>query len=116
MNEHEATSDSKLVPHPLGELAAPQIWQNRILGDMVEAALVLGRQGAAVRPARFRIGDYTWCDPDYRQILMWAEALKMQPITVIEKLTASKESKEVATRFQDGRMVSVSWDLDELPL
>jgi len=47
---------------------------------------------------------------------MWAEALKMQPITVIEKLTASKESKEVATRFQDGRMVSVSWDLDELPL
>ena len=116
MNKHEAKGDFSLIPRPSHELTAPLIGRSRILGEMVEETLAFGREEAFAKAARFKIGDYSWCDPDYRQILLWAEALKMDSLLVIEKLVAGKDPHGVATQFQDGRMLSLSWNLAELPL
>ena len=85
-----------------------------VVGD--ESRTVHAGHGQSVETAKFRIGDYEWCEPDYRQILLWAAALKMEPAMLIEKLVAGKDSGQVATRFQDGRMLSLSWNLAELPI
>ena len=66
----------------------------RILAGMVEEMLALGKEGAVLQTAEFKICDYTWCEPDYRQILLWAEALKIEPATVIKKLIAGENSQE----------------------
>ncbi len=108
----EPNQDRSLIPSPSHELTAQTISQNRILGDMVEHTLALGRQEAVAQTARFRIGDYAWCEPDYRQILLWAETLKMEPLMVIGKLLADERSSKTA----DGLMRSLLWDLVELPL
>ncbi len=106
-----------LIPRPSHEVAVRVPARSRILGEMVEEMLALGRaEPIPQTTARFRIGDYTWCQPDYRQILLWAEALKVEPARLIEKLIAGEESEEVATRFHDGRILSLSWNLNELPL
>ena len=112
----ESNQDRSLIPIPSHELTVPSIGGNRILGEMVGETLALGRAEAIAQTTRFKIGEYSWREPDYRQILLWAEALKMEPLTVIEKLVAGEESEEVATRFHDGCMLSLSWNLDELPL
>lgn len=109
----EPNQDRSLVPRPSHELTAPRIGQNRILGEMVEQTLALGREEAVAQTARFWIGEYAWCEPDYGQILLWAEALKIKPITVIEKLIATGER---SSKIADGRMLSLCWDLVELPL
>ena len=124
----EPNQERSLIPRPSHELSASR---NRILAGMVEETLVLGREEAVAQTARFRIGDYVWCEPDYRQLLLWAEALKMEPVTVIEKLLAGKgsdagrigsrwhqmlSSEEITTKFQGGRMLSLSWNASELPL
>lgn len=113
MNKHEATRDFSLIPRPSHELTAPLIGRNRILGEMVEETLALGREEAVTQTARFRIGEYAWCEPDYRQILLWAEALRIEPIAVIEKLVAADVW---SSKIADGRMLSLRWDLVELPL
>ena len=41
----------------------------------------------------FRIGDHIWCESDYRQIMLWADALKMEPSRMIEVLLAGEESQ-----------------------
>lgn len=70
-------------------------------------------------PRKTHIGDYEWCEPDYRQILMWAEALHLQPETVIERLLTEPETKwnhQVYTRFENGRIVALHWNLELLRL
>jgi hypothetical protein len=89
---------------------------------MVGETLALTRQEqAAIQSPMRKIGGYEWREPDYRQILLWAEALQMDPATVIDKLVAGEESsaytsEEVMTHFDGGRMVSLSWNWSELPL
>ena len=66
------------------------------------------------------IGYYEFRDPDYRQILLWAGALKLDPVVVIERLESSVvfDRKGVKLEFavQDGAIVSLTWDFDLLPL
>lgn len=69
--------------------------------------------------SRFRIGEYEWREPDYRQILMWAEALHLEPEKVIERLLTEPGTKwnhEVCTRFENGQIVTLHWHLDLLRL
>ena len=61
-----------------------------ILTRMVSDALAVARsQDKALTVARFRIGDFKFRDPDYRQILLWAKALKLKPETVVRRLKGS---------------------------
>ena len=65
---------------------------------MVDNSLAFARQ-----ETRFKIGEYEWREPDYQQIQLWAEALKMEPATVIELLIAGEASREYVRdgfRFQ----------------
>jgi len=102
----EPNQERSLISRSSHELAALQSGQHRILDEMVEETLALGRKEAVAQTPQFRIGDYHWCEPDYRQILVWAEALKMKPLTVIEKLIAGEESDEVRIRWGRDRVLS----------
>ncbi len=87
---------------------------------MVDEVLTLGRGEAEARIPLFSIGDYTWCEPDYRQILLWANQLKMEPLDLLNTLLADKppkwERRAVLTKFENGRILSLRWDLDKLPI
>jgi hypothetical protein len=76
-----------LVPRPPSgvEKAAPGV--KRILSGIVADTLALAsREQRAPEPKRFRIGEYEWCEPDYRQILIWAEETGLKPEEVILRL------------------------------
>ena len=46
-------------------------------------------------PLRFRIGDYDWCEPDYRQILILAEETGLKPDEVIARLLDQQSLREL---------------------
>ncbi len=112
----ETNQDHSLIPQEGRELTTTA-GRNRILGEMVEQTLALGREEVVAQTPKFKIGDYIWCEPDYRQILLWADALKIEPAKLIEKLiTGEKNWLLGGTVFHDGRIQSLSWNLAELPL
>ena len=108
--------DRSIIPIPSQELTGPQIVGNRILGQMVDEVLALGRAEADVEIPRFKIGEYVWCEAEYRQILFWAEALSDTPSSIIERLIAGKKSGNAPTHFQEGRIFSLAWGADWLPI
>ncbi|MEZ5555253.1 leucine-rich repeat domain-containing protein [Haliea sp.] len=71
-----------------------------------------------VSQARFKLGDYEFREPDYQQILRWAEALGMAPEALLNVLEDSKcrEATPEEQRFvvKDGAITSLVWDLDRL--
>ena len=100
----------------------------RIVEGMVGDALELARETPApLAERRFRIGDYDWCEPDYRQILRWATALELPPEEVLVRLffdESVRESEYVAglfakcrqSDFVDGKLKKIRWSFDRLPL
>lgn len=113
--------DRSIIPLPSQEIAGPQIGGSRILRQMVDEVLALGRVDADVEIPRFRIGEYTWCEPDYRQILLWAEQLKMEPVDFLKALVAVNAvnliwSDGITTKFEGGRIRSLRWDFGKLPI
>lgn len=76
-----------LIPLPSGGLANIGSSPKSILAGMVSDALALVR--AREKPLagkRFCIGEYEFRDPDYRQILIWAKALEVEPEDFISRL------------------------------
>ena len=122
----EQDNSHSLIPRPDVSLANTAAGPKRILSAMVGDALALGREEAVAQSARFRIGDYIWCEPDYRQILLWAETLKMEPLTVIEHLLddgtflgirgPAYSPEHTLARFKDGRIETLHLDRRLLPL
>jgi len=127
MNENEkyalVTSPSRAI-----EKIAPGV--KRILSSMVADTLAAAKRGQSVlAEARFRIGDYEWREPDYCQILLWAKAMVMEPLEVIQQLVAINEQwkrrseeedeideYELGPIFDDGAIKTIYWDFDLLPL
>ena len=105
--------ERSIISRPESQLSVSG--RSSIVARMVEETLAIGRTEAIAQTPRFKIGKYEWREPDYRQILLWAEELKMEPITVIEKLDTGA-GVFGKTAFQDGRMLSLCWDLDLLHL
>jgi hypothetical protein len=64
---------------------------------MVSDALALARSQAE---ATFQIGGYEFRSPDYRQILLWAEALKIAPTTVVQRLEGASLKLDQAKEGQ----------------
>ena len=74
----EDNSRKSLIPRPSDELEKVRPGPRDILTRMVSDALVLAKsQETALVDARFKLGGYEFRDPDYRQILLWAKALKL---------------------------------------
>ena len=70
--------------------------------------------------ARTRIGSYDFRDPDYRQVLLWADALGLEPAEIIHRLETSTyewmKSGVHKFRVEGGSIISLVWDFDRLPL
>lgn len=102
MNEKDSFA---LVPRPSSAVEKAQPVAKRVLVGMVGDTLALATKQQAAPPAtKFRIGDYEWCEPDYRQILRWAEETGKSPEYVIQRLIDLKSS------FEGGRLIQVCWD------
>ena len=84
---------------------------------MVSDTLALAtREQRSLAPTKFRIGDYEWCEPDYRQILIWAEETGLKPEEVIIRLLDQQgfvNFKEPL--FADGKLLKVNLDLRLFP-
>jgi hypothetical protein len=118
----EDDKKNQLVRRPGSELGTPGRRTNRVMEGMTRDILARAKaQGLSA--ARFRIGDYLLREPDYRQIMRWAEAGGMRPEEVLERLAGSvvelprSEPGIEPIRFsmEDGAMLSVAWDFERFP-
>ena len=102
---------------PSGALEKVGHGPKQILSGMVSDALVLARTQTEPALVLHRIGDYEFRDPDYRQILTWAESLGLGPEEVIGRLAESKASEpDTLFRVHAGRILSFVWDFRLLPI
>jgi hypothetical protein len=100
-----------LTPRPPSAVETARAGAKRIQSAIVADTLALAKkQQSTPAAAKFRIGQYEWCEPDYRQILIWAEALKLEPEEVIQGLLKGK------THVEKGRLLKIGWDFELLPL
>jgi len=118
-----------LVPQPSGSLVAAGPSGERIVAEMMSGALALSRVEAKADAAlvpRFKIGEHVFCEPDYRQIMLWAASLEMEPETVIERLMKVPRYSDPwsyepwqkcdSTKVVNGRLVQLAWDMESLPI
>jgi Leucine-rich repeat (LRR) protein len=87
-------NDFALVRKPASAVEKVAPGAKRILSGMVTDTLAL---------TRFRLGEYEWCEPDYRQILLWADETKKSPTEIIKRLIECKST------IQDGRFIEIHW-------
>ena len=116
-----------LIPLPSGGLENIGSGPKSILSGMVSDALALVRvREKSLAAARFRIGEYEFRDPDYRQILIWAKALGIEPEDFINRLqddcfTESEKylwlgNFEAGLEVEDGSILSLLWDFKDFPI
>lgn len=111
-----------LVPVPPGSLTQTTGGPQGVLARMSSDVLAIARgKDRELEQARFRIGEYEFRGPDYRQILRWAEALNLRPEQVLATLEASKFHEYSENSYQefgvvDGALSSLVWNLTELPV
>ncbi len=123
-----------IIPHLGSTLVRAGPLGGRIVLDMVNAALSFSRADAALVP-QYTIGEHVFCEPDYRQMLLWAKSLGMEPAEVARRLLFQNNSLasffsfnlRMALRkhssilgndpvFKDGRIHQLYWDMQLLPL
>jgi len=91
--------------------AEAEKWQNKAREkwrDYTPLHLSLMEQDRFALAKRFRLGEYEWCEPDYRQILAWSNETRKPPEFIIQRLVERKSS------FADGRLIEVHWDVDSM--
>ena len=116
-------------PRSLAEVGAGP---RNILSNVVSDALTVARsRETALSAARFQIGRYEFCEPDYSQILIWAKALEIDPEAFVQQLektsftqrarslyrSEARDISEVTTtvfKVERGAIVSLAWDFFHL--
>jgi hypothetical protein len=79
-------------------------------------------QQTQLQQARFRIGDYELREPDYRQICLWAEELRIAPDELLGVLADSRlepktgSFEPIVFSLVDGALHSLVWDFSRLPM
>lgn len=113
--------DKALVHRPATGLVGSEKRTNPVIARMTQDLLVRA-QASGLSRARFRIGDYVLREPDYRQILLWADALGMAPETVLAVLAETRKEpgwhnhyEPITFAVEDGAIVSLAWDFYRLP-
>ena len=89
-----------IVAKPTTEVAPIRPGARAIVGRMVTNAMDILRRREG---GRHSIGDYEFRDPDYQQILIWAEATTLSPEVLVA--TIRQEGLDVA----DGAIVCLRW-------
>ena len=112
-----------LVPVPPGSLTQSTGGPHGVLARMSSDVLaIVQAKDRVLAQARFRLGEYEFRGPDYRQILRWAEALNLSPEQVLATLEASRFKSKLEDELSvelgvvDGALSSLVWDLTKLPL
>ncbi len=112
---------SLIIP-PSSGLSHVRQQGGRILSEMVsqakaEARKVAARSKSIEQQNRFKLGEHEFCEPDYQQILQWAQALKMEPLEVVRRLIFKFAKLDAAdTDYKNGRIIGLGWDFFKLPL
>ena len=112
-----------LIPRPGSELAVSKPKANQIVSRMTRDVLNRTRS-LEVSQARFKLGDYEFREPDYRQILRWAEELEMAPEALLEIFEAGQPTGqvfffpeyEINLIVKDGAIERLLWYRDNLDL
>ena len=120
------TPDSlSIVPRPSAAIVKRSAGAENILARMTSDILDLAQAHAtAIKEARFKIGAYELREADYQQILLWAQALALPPLTVITHLANSvcesfggdPPASRILFALDDGAITSLAWDFEKLPL
>jgi hypothetical protein len=110
----DGKKENALVPRPSGTVEKTASGPKRILSGMVSDTLALASKGQrSLATTTFRIDDYEWCEPDFRQILIWAEATGLKPEEVITRLLNQQPNYFPFFEeppFMDGRLLNVKWE------
>jgi Leucine-rich repeat (LRR) protein len=86
-----------LILRPAYGLSHPDSSGEKVLSRVVADALVLARENhVASTPVRFRIGSLDFNEGAYKQILIWADAVKKSPQVFVRLL------EELKSSFWDG--------------
>ncbi len=124
----EGDSNFSLVRRTPGGVERTRPGVKRIVEGMVGDTLELAREKPApLAERRFRIGDHELCEPDYRQILWWAEAMHLSGEEVIQRLLRDHTEAFAASKcyplnyvrssvIEGGRLRHLVWDSQVLPL
>jgi len=120
MDEKQSHS---LILRPSSALEKLGAGPKAIMDGMVSDALALVQSHDLALAAKlFRIGDYEFCDPDYRQILILAKALRLKPNEVLERLLRTEidvgSGGGVIKKLEivNGHIVKLVWDFELLPI
>ena len=114
-----------IVPRPSTAIVKRSAGAETILARMTSDILDLAQAHAtAIKGARFKIGAYELREADYQQILLWAQALALPPLTVITHLANSvcenfggdPPASRILFALDDGAITSLAWDFEKLPL
>jgi Leucine-rich repeat (LRR) protein len=118
--------ERSIILRPDAQIERSASGKGRIVAAMIDETLSLARAESQPPPKRFKIGSHEWCESDYLQILVWANALLLDPETLIERLLDDRSIREFCsddcihkwsrTQFVCGRIVGLHWDLTSLPL
>lgn len=115
----EDPSHRAIVIRPPDALTPNATRPGGVLARMTREALNLAER-RDVTEARFPLGGYHFREPDYRQILLWADAIGMSPEAVLECLEAGELGDEDPDRYAftvtDGALTELVWDFDRLPI
>ncbi|MFM7922223.1 MAG: hypothetical protein ACKPJJ_18515, partial [Planctomycetaceae bacterium] len=93
-----------------------------VLQRMTASTLQLMRQfpPPAAVPQRFTLGDIAFAEPDYRQLLIWAEALGLRPEELVLRLQQQPPYKyyglTISFKVVDGSIRDLVWDLSAFPV
>lgn len=80
-----------LVVRPSAEVGRIGVGAESVLSRIVSDALVLARsRTASLTLTLFRVGRYEFRDADYRQIVLWANALEKTPEEIVETLESQR--------------------------
>ena len=111
--------NKSLVPGSSAGLPTAPGATSPVMRRMTDSLLADARQGG-LRQVRFRIGDHVLREPDYRQIFLWAEALRLSPEELLAVLAESRREQsqfhdEYIFVVEDGSLKALVWDLARLP-
>jgi hypothetical protein len=116
MNLPVEDESKALVVRGSRSLAEIDAGARSILSGVVTDALRVARgRETELVAALFRIGRYEFREPDYQQILIWAKALEIDPVALVDALEQTcfryEEFPKVAFAVAQGAIVSLAWDV-----
>ena len=104
-----------LVPVPPGSLTQTTGGPHGVLARMSsDVSAIVRAKDRELKQARFRIGEYEFREPDYRQILRWADTSDWTPEGVVEGLARTRFERKrpnITVEFSvvDGCISSLFW-------